>query len=343
MRMLKVPSAVEPARPRRAPALLVLALLALPIMAGCSQQSPAPSGPSTASDPVVARVNGFDIRESHLSIAEDELLAANADLQQMPPEVRRQQLLNYTIQIMILAQAGEAKKLQDSDDFKRRLAFQRAKILMALALQAHGREAASEEALRKIYDEKVRPMGATEEVRARHILFLANPKDEKSLAEAEAKARAALERIKAGEDFAAVAKELTEDPSGKENGGDLGYFTKAKMVPEFANVAFQMYPGQVSNPVRTQFGWHIIKLEDRRNTPVPEFEKVREQIEMVVARHAQEEYFRQLIAKAKIERLDKSGAPIPPAAPPKAPPPGGDMPQMAPSEQKPAPPDPTKK
>jgi peptidyl-prolyl cis-trans isomerase C len=83
------------------------------------------------------------------------------------------------------------------------------------------------------------------------------------------------------------------------------------MVPEFANVAFQMYPGQTSNPVKTQFGWHIIKLEDRRNRPVPEFEKVREQIEAFVARRAQTEMVAQLREKAKIERLDKKGNVIP--------------------------------
>src|SRR4029079_15642236 len=146
-------------------------------------------------------------------------------------------------------------------------------------------------------------------VHARHILFRADPKDEKAMADAETRARAALERIKKGEDFAAVATELTEDPSGKENGGDLDYFTKDQMVPEFANVAFQMYPGQMSNPVRTQFGWHIIKLEDRRNRPVPAFEKVRPQIETFLVRRGQTELIGQLREKAKIERLDKSAPP----------------------------------
>ena len=110
--------------------------------------------------------------------------------------------------------------------------------------------AITDEALRKVYDEQIKPMGATEEVRARHILFRADPKDEKARPRRR-RALAALERIKKGEDFATLANELTEDPSGKENGGDLDYFTKDQMVPEFANIAFQMYPGQISNPVRT--------------------------------------------------------------------------------------------
>jgi peptidyl-prolyl cis-trans isomerase C len=161
-------------------------------------------------------------------------------------------------------------------------------------------------------------MGAAEEVRARHILFRADPKDDKAQADALARAQAAAERIKKGEDFATVASELTEDPSGKENGGDLDYFTKDQMVPEFANIAFQMQPGQVSNPVRTPFGWHIIKLEDRRNRPVPEFDKVRQQIETFLVRRGQTELITQLREKAKIERLDAKGAPAPAANTPPA-------------------------
>jgi peptidyl-prolyl cis-trans isomerase C len=296
-------------RPRRTAVstIAALALLLLPIVTGCSQQSSSSSAGS-ASDPVIARVNGFDIRESQLAMAEDDL---GVDLQQLAPDVRREHLISYVADIVLAAQAAEARNLQNSDDFKQRETFLRNKLLMGLMLQDHARATTSDEALRKVYDEQVKPMGAAEEIRARHILFRADPKDAKALEEAEARARAALERIKKGEDFATVASELTEDPSGKENGGDLDYFTKEQMVPEFANVAFQMFPGQMSNPVRTQFGWHIIKLEDRRNRPVPEFDKVRAQIETFLVRRAQTELIGQLREKAKIERLDKKDAPPP--------------------------------
>ncbi len=292
-------------RPRRSTGATVatLVLVALPLFAGCSQESSAPAG--SASDPVVARVNSFDIRESHLTLAEDDL---GVDLQQLAPDVRREHIINYVADIFLAAQAAEARSLQNSDDFKQRQAFLRSKLLMGAMLQEHARVTTSDAALRKVYDEQIKPMGAAEEIRARHILFRADPKDPKAMADAEVRARTAVERIKKGEEFAAVASELTEDPSGKENGGDLDYFTKDQMVPEFANVAFQMYPGQMSNPVRTQFGLHIIKLEDRRNRPVPEFEKIRPQIETFVTRRAQSELIGQLREKAKIERLDKKGA-----------------------------------
>jgi peptidyl-prolyl cis-trans isomerase C len=301
------------AQPRRTAVSTVaaLALIVLPIVAGCGQQSTPSSSTGSASDAVVARVNGMDIRESDLAMAEDDL---GMELQQLPPEHRREQLISYVADVMLAAQAAEARKLQNTDDFKRREAFFRRKLLMGLMLQDQARAGVTDEALRKVYDEQVKPMGAAEEVRARHILFRADPKDEKAQAEAQARAQAALERVKKGEDFAAVASELTEDPSGKENGGDLDYFTKEQMVPEFANIAFQMHPGQVSNPIRTQFGWHIIKLEDRRNRPVPEFDKVRSQIEAFVTRRAQTELITQLREKAKIERLDKKDAPAAPAA-----------------------------
>ena len=104
-----------------------------------------------------------------------------------------------------------------------------------------------------------------QEVRARHLFFrVADPNDQDADKEAEAKARATLARIKAGEDFTPLAKELTDDPRGKQDGGDLGYFTEDQMVPEFSEVAFNLDKGQVSDPVKTAFGWHIIKIEDKR-------------------------------------------------------------------------------
>src|SRR5204862_4947952 len=129
--------------------------------------------------------------------------------------------------------------------------------------------------------------------------------------ETEEEAKAILEQIKAGADFAALAKEKSKDP-GAADGGDLGFFSKEQMVPEFSEVAFKMYAGQVSNPVKSQFGWHIIKVEEKRNKPVPEFDQVRGQIETYVARRVQTEFVAQLREGAKIERLDRPAGSIPP-------------------------------
>ena len=273
-------------------ATLTALALVLPAVSGCSkdssskQETPAAS----ASDQVVARVNGVDIRQSDLAMAEEDM---GAEMAQVPPDQKRDQLITYLADIILVSQAAEQKKLGESDEFKRRLAMLRNKVLMGLALQSEVKSALTDEAFRKVYDEAVKSMSPQEEVRARHILV-----------ENEEEAKAIAEQLKGGADFATLAKEKSKDP-GSAEGGDLGYFGKDQMVPEFAEVAFKMYPGQVSNPVKTQFGWHIIKVEDKRQRPIPEFEKVKDQIESFLTRKTQTEYVAKLRQNAKIERLDK--------------------------------------
>ena len=109
------------------------------------------------------------------------------------------------------------------------------------------------EATRKLYDETVKGITPESEVRARHILV-----------ENEDEAKKAYARVKGGEDFAKVAGELSKDPGSKADGGDLGFFTKDRMVEPFAETAFKLEPGQISEPVKSQFGWHVIKVEEKR-------------------------------------------------------------------------------
>ncbi len=96
-----------------------------------------------------------------------------------------------------------------------------------------------------------------------------------------------MARLKAGEDFAKVAAEMSKDPGSGKEGGDLGWFTKDRMVPEFAEAAFKLKPGEVSDPVKSQFGWHVIKLEDLRAKPLPSFDDVKDQIAQYLTRKAQ--------------------------------------------------------
>jgi peptidyl-prolyl cis-trans isomerase C len=268
-------------------------LLVLPIAAGCSKDSSSSSSETpaaSAADPVVARVNGVDIRQSDLALAEEDL---GADMQSVSPEARREHLISYLADIIMVNQAAEKKKLADNPEFKRRLAFLRNKLLMGYELQEEAKAAINDEALQQTYNDAVKSIGGQEEVRARHILV-----------DSEDEAKALLDQIKGGADFATIAKEKSKDPGAAE-GGDLGYFTKDQMVPEFAEVAFKMYPGQLSNPVKTQFGWHIIKVEDKRTKQPPEFEKVKDQIEAYLARKSQSEFISKLRQSAKIERFDK--------------------------------------
>jgi peptidyl-prolyl cis-trans isomerase C len=278
-------------RPRWTALMGAAALVIASATAGCSQQAPASKQAAAGADPVVARVNGTEIKQSDVTLAEEDL---GQEMQAAPPNVKREQAIAYLSDIIMVAQAGDTDKLAETPDFKQRMGFLRNKLLMGAKLQAEGRAAVNDEALHKVYDEAVKPMGAEEEVHARHILV-----------ESEDEAKAILDQLKGGADFATLAKDKSKDPGAAE-GGDLGYFSKDQMVPEFAEVAFKMYPGQLSNPVKTQFGWHIIKLEDKRTKQPPEFDKVKDQIETFLTRKAQTEFIANLRKTAKIERLDKA-------------------------------------
>ncbi len=153
---------------------------------------------------------------------------------------------------------------------------------METLLQDAGQAAVTDDAMHKVYDEAVKQMANEQEVHARHILV--PTEDEAKAIEAE---------LKKGADFATLAKEKSKDPGAAE-GGDLGYFTKDQMVPEFAEVAFKLDKGQISDPVKTQFGWHIIKVEDKRTKPTPTFDEVKSQIQTYVAHRAQAELVQKL-------------------------------------------------
>jgi peptidyl-prolyl cis-trans isomerase C len=184
-------------------------------------------------------------------------------------------------------------------------------------LASISKAATTEEAERKAYDEAAKAEPPQEEIHARHILV---PTEEE--------AKKALARVKAGEDFAKVATEVSKDPSG--NGGDLGWFTKDRMVPEFSAAAFKLKKGEVSDPVKTQFGWHIIKVEDTRTKTFPPFEQVKDQAARYVAQKAESEAIAQLHTAAKIELFDADGKPLPEAPavdPSKAPAAAGDKPK----------------
>ena len=287
------PHVLARSAPRRRPiafATLAALLFIVPAASDCSKNSSS-EAPASASDPVIARVNGVDITQGDLALAEEDM---GADMPATSPEAKRENLISYLADIIMVTQAADKKNLGDDPDFKRRLAFLRNKLLMGYELQREAKTALTDEALHQTYDEAVRSMAGQEEVHARHILV-----------EDENEAKSLLEQLKSGADFAALAKEKSKDPGAAE-GGDLGYFTKDQMVPEFADVAFKMYPGQLSNPVKTQFGWHVIKVEDRRTKQPPEFDKVKDQLEAYLARKAQTDFITKLRQSAKVERLDKA-------------------------------------
>jgi peptidyl-prolyl cis-trans isomerase C len=263
-------------------AIAAAMLFAQPIAPASSQDA----------DPVVAKVDGVEVRESDLAMAEEDLG------QNLPPQAagdaKRDYVLAYLTDIILVAKAAEAKKVADSKEFKNRLGFIRNKLLMESMLLSEGKGAVTDQTMRQVYDDAVKQMGGEQEVRARHILV-----------PTEDEAKAILADLKKGGDFETVAKEKSKDPGAAAQGGDLGYFTKEQMVPEFADVAFKLEKGSLSDPVKSQFGWHIIKVEDKRSKSPPEFDKVKDQVETFVMRKAQSDFVAKLREGAKVERLDK--------------------------------------
>lgn len=273
----------------------------------------ASAGPLAAQDkdPLVAKVNGVEIHQSDLTAAEEEA----GQLPPMSPDAKKDYLVQFLADMILVSKDAEGKKLGDAPAFKSKLEFARKKLLMEALLASVGKDALTDDAMHKVYDDAIKQMGSEQEVHARHILIRAAPGDEKAAKEAEDKIKAVIVRLKKGEDFAKVAGEVTEDPSGKANGGDLGFFTREQMVPEFADVAFKLDKGQISDPVKTQFGWHVIKVEDKRTKPAPKFEEVKPQIEQYVTRKAQADLVTALRANAKIEKMYTVAPPPAPAAP----------------------------
>lgn len=299
-----------------------VALPALPAFAqGTTAATPAPAAATATDDPVLATVNGQAIRRSDLKVAEEEL-GPNLPPQLVGP-AREDYVLGFLIDLTALAQAAKAQKLDQTPDFARQMEFVRQRLLMQAVLADATKAAVSDEAMKKTYEEALKQQKPEEEVHARHILIrVEDAGNEKASAEAKKKIEDVIARVKKGEDFATVAKQVTEDPSGKQDGGDLGFFTKDQMVPEFANVAFAMKPGEVSEPVKTQFGWHVIKVEEKREKPLPTLDQVKPQIEQYLAQKAQAELVQNLRSNAKIEKTDaapKTDAPAPGAPAPAAP------------------------
>jgi peptidyl-prolyl cis-trans isomerase C len=277
----------RPAFLRRVGLVAAVALLAAPAIA--------------QDDPLIAKVNGVEVHQSDLAIAEEQA----GQIPPMSEDAKRDYLVQFVADLIMVSNDPAAKKYADSNEFKHKLEFERRKLLMANLLQSVGKAALTDEAMHKVYDDAIKDMGKQEEVHARHILIRAPAGDDKASKAAEDRIKAVIARLNKGEDFAKVAGEVTEDPSGKANGGDLGYFTKEQMVPEFAEAAFKLDKGQISGPVKTQFGWHVIKLEDKRIKPPPAFDEVKPQIEQFVARKAQADLVTRLRGEAKIEKFYK--------------------------------------
>lgn len=263
--------------------IAALALSGLTMLAVQSDRVHAQAKP----DDVVATVNGVELTEQTLSLAAS---AFGGQLQQIPEAQRRKALINVIIDMTILAEAAKVADLDKTEDFKARFDFLKTRTLHDEYLAQKIAATVSDADVKAQYDADVKDLPTPQETRARHILV--KTKEE---------ADVIVDELNDGADFVELAKTKSTGPSGP-NGGDLGYFTKDRMVKPFADAAFLMEPGSHSKePVQSQFGWHVIKVEDRRNKPKPSLEEVSPRIRDNLVRQKFTKAIADLKAKSVIE------------------------------------------
>lgn len=315
--------------------LAIFAVIAFSAAAGANVHPAAAQ--DKAGDKVVATVDGQPITESDMRLAENEI---GSEITNLPPEVKRRALAEYLIDNMLFAKAAEDAKLGSTPEFDEQMRYLRRRMLREQYFEKTLKSTVSEDEARKIYNARVAELKPENEFAARHILL-----------DSEEKAKELRAKIVAGADFAQVAKENSNDTGSKAQGGLLGYFGPGQMVPEFEAAVVKMQKGEVSEPVKTSFGWHIIKLEDRRRKEPPSFESVKATIMNSLAVRKAQEKSTELRDKAKLEYVDADikkqvedqkkkqaeAAKAPPAGAPGAPPAPGAPAAAAPA----APPAPT--
>lgn len=254
------------------------------LLAACVSLS-ALTGAAFAQDTtVVAKVGDLEITQSELDLA-----VANLDpqLAQLPEEQKKVAALSGAIDVKLLAANATAAGLQDDAEYKRRMAFIAERELHNAFFKKNVVDAVTADEVKARYEKEIAALPKQEEVRARHILV-----------KTEEEAKQIITDLDAGKDFIEIAKEKSTDPN-KTEGGDLGYFTKGRMVPEFEEAAFALEKGAYTKtPVKTQFGFHVIRLEDKRDAPPPAFEAVEQQVRQLVMR----DKYLALIEKAKSEQ-----------------------------------------
>lgn len=261
--------------------LLAIMALVLPLLAaeGAAAQD-------EAADEVVAKVNGTPIRYSDIAFADEEMSAALARLE---PNVRFQYLLGLLIDRRIVALAAEEKNVADDPAVKRRQEYFNEKALRDFYWVQLMQDRIGDEAVRAWYDKNIAAAPPEKEAHARHILV-----------DTEAQATAIAAEIAAGKSFEDAANEHSRDGSG-EDGGDLGWFGRDDMVEAFGNAVFSMEPGDISAPVQSQFGWHLIQVIAFREMPKPTFEEAEEEIFRQLAREEGQKLIESLREEAKIE------------------------------------------
>lgn len=272
---------------------------------------PAAAAVQAPKDPIVATVNGVPVRLSELEVAQQSL---PPQYRSMPLQAVFPALLDRLVDSKLVVQEGKKSKVTEDPAYKKRLAFVEEQVLQDFWIQREIARKVTADKLRQRYEERLKSMPAEEEVHAKHILVAT-----------EDEAKALIAEIKKGAAFDKLAKEKSTDKASGAEGGDLGWFKKSDMVKEFADAAFDLKKGELTEtPVKTQFGYHVIQVEDRRKAPPPAYEELAEQLREEMAREAVTAELDLMRSRAKIEKFNIDGTKpepvaVTPAAPARAP------------------------
>jgi peptidyl-prolyl cis-trans isomerase C len=259
-----------------------------------------PAAPADAEDRVLATVNGDAIRQSDVDRVLETL---PPQVRSMPPQMIMPMVLDQVISGKVISQQAYSQNLQDDPEVKEALKRAEERIVQNVYLNRQIEERLTPERIEQAYQDWRLENPPQPEVEARHILVAS-----------EEEARKVIERIKGGEDFAEVAREVSTDRAAAAQGGDLGYFTRDQMVEPFAEAAFALEPGSLSEePVQTQFGWHVIEVTGKREGTLPALDEMRSELESALREDIVMEVVDELRAGAEIEHMngDASVAPAP--------------------------------
>lgn len=247
-------------------------------------------------NPVVAKVDGNDITRVDV-YRFIKLMPAN--IQQLPPQAIYPLALEQVINTRLVQNKAEAAGLESDPDVQEQLSMAKQQIIRSVYVQRELEKTISDAAIKAKYQDAIGKSAAVEELKASHILV-----------ESEAAAKDIIAKLEAGGDFAKLAAENSGDPGNKDKGGDLGWFSKADMVPAFSEGAFKLGKGEITKtPIKTQFGWHVVKATDKRERPKPTLEETRPMIEAELRREKLETLLDGWRQTAKIEKYDINGNP----------------------------------
>jgi len=265
---------------------LLFLVLSVSVASGCAKR---------AKEDVVATVNGKPITVTMLDTKIEKL----PQYYQTFAAQHKKEVVDEMVVEELLYDEAKRRKLDRDPDVKELIADANRKILISRVIEDEAKKSApvSEDDVKLYYEQNKEKYMVPEMIRASHILT-----------STEEEAKAAKGELNSGADFAKVAKEYSKDLT-KDRGGDLGYFSKGQMIPEFEKPAFSLQPGQVSDIIKTRFGYHIIELTDRKPAAYQDFDEVKDTVRTTIVRDRQRESFdqftEQLKEKAKISVNDK--------------------------------------